>query len=198
MYEINEKEQFGLIKEGNIQAFESVFKSLYQPLCSYACALLKDPDESEEAVQQTFINIWEKKSQIEMTSSIKSYLYRSVKNECLNKIKHIKVRRMYQTEVEYTGEQSVDSSNELLISKELETGIVSAIGGLPEQCRIIFNMSRTDGKKYQEIADELGLSIKTVENQIGKALRILRGKLVDFLPSFILFITLLIRERFGK
>src|SRR5665213_1206043 len=169
-----EKELFTQVKNGEVKAFESIFKSLYRPLCNYACSLLNDIDESEEAVQQVFLNIWEKRSQIEINASVSSYLYRSVKNECLNKIKHIKVKRMYKTEMEHEGEPSSDSSNESLVSKELEAEFHSAIMDLPEQCRLIFVMSRTDGKKYQEIADDLGLSIKTVENQVGKALRVLR------------------------
>jgi RNA polymerase sigma-70 factor (ECF subfamily) len=186
---MSDKELFLLVKEGDAKAYESIFKSFYQPLCQYANSLLEDIEESEEAVQQVFLNIWDKRQSIEIMTSVQSYLYRAVKNECLNKLRHRKIKRMYRKEVEYAGEEGTDITGEAIISAELQAEISAAVESLPEQCRIIFQLSRFEGKKYQEIADELGISPKTVENQIGKALRIMRQKLAEFLP-LLLFILL--------
>jgi RNA polymerase sigma-70 factor, ECF subfamily len=129
--------------------------------------------------------LWEQRSEIEITVSLKSYLYRAVHNTCLNRIKHLKVQEVYR---QYVGEyldNNHASATDLLNKEELETRIVNALEKLPEQCRLIFKMSRFEELKYQEIADQLGLSVKTIENQIGKALKIMRTELADYLPFFL-------------
>ena len=193
MYQESDKELFGRVKSGDVKAYESIFKSYYQPLCNYARLLMdNDLEEADEAVQQVFLNVWDKRANIEINTAIQAYLYRAVKNECLNKIKHNKVKRMYQKEMEYSGEGSVDTTNDTVLSKELELKIKEAVGTLPEQCRLIFQLSRFEGKKYNEIAEDLGISPKTVENQIGKALRIMRVQLMDYLPFIALYFSYLI------
>jgi RNA polymerase sigma-70 factor (ECF subfamily) len=184
----NDKELFLSVKRDDVKAYETIFRSFYQPLCNYAYSFLNDQDECEEVVQQVFLTIWDKRHSIVISSSLQAYLYRAVKNECLNKIQHGKVRTMYRKEVESLGEAGIDSTSEKVISAELELKIKDAIDTLPAQCQLIFQLSRFENKKYQEIADELGISVKTVENQIGKALRIMREKLVEFLPLLILYL----------
>lgn len=194
----DEKELFALVKQGDVKAYESIFKSFYQPLCGYACTMLSELEEAVEAVQQVFVQVWDKRARIEIENSVKAYLYRAVRNECLNRLKHAKVKRMYQQEAMYEGDTGIDSTTETVAAMELEHRINAAVGGLPEQCRLIFQLSRYEGKKYQEIADELGLSVKTVENQIGKALRIMREKLVEYLPVFVSLLFHLTGQYFGK
>jgi RNA polymerase sigma-70 factor (family 1) len=173
------------IKNGNERVFEIVFRKHYQALCNYACGILKDMDDAEEIVQSVLLKLWEQRSEIEITVSLKSYLYRAVHNTCLNRIKHLKVQEVYR---QYVGEyldNNHASATDLLNKEELETRIVNALEKLPEQCRLIFKMSRFEELKYQEIADQLGLSVKTIENQIGKALKIMRTELADYLPFFL-------------
>jgi RNA polymerase sigma-70 factor (family 1) len=173
------------IQQGNERVFEVVFRKHYQSLCNYACGILKDMDDSEEIVQQIFTKLWEQRAEIEITVSLKSYLYRAVHNTCLNRIKHLKIQDTYR---QYMGdflENNHDSVTDILDGKELEQRIADAIEKLPEQCKLIFRMSRFEELKYQEIADQLGLSVKTIENQIGKALKILRSELKDYLPLLI-------------
>lgn len=177
----------------NEAAFEKVFKTYFKSLHAFAYTFIKDEIIAEEIVQNVFFRIWEKKEQLQIDDSLKSYLYRSVHNESLNHIKHLKVKTSFQ--LEYSGNMeplNQDASNQM-IAAELETKIQKAINELPQQCRIIFQMSRFEQLKYQQIADQLNISIKTVENQMGKALKVMRLKLIEYLP-FLLFLINLIRR----
>lgn len=178
----SDKESFSAVRSGDINAFEMMFKTYYQPLCRYASTFVKDPEEAEEIVQGTFIGIWEKRQAIDIATSVKAYLYRAVRNSCLNEIKHRKVKALYAQGELRTDERYYEASDQSTLRDELETKIQAAIQTLPEQCRIIFQLSRFEELKYQEIADQMNLSVKTVENQMGKALKIMREQLRDYLP----------------
>jgi RNA polymerase sigma-70 factor (ECF subfamily) len=177
-------------KQGDKEVFEKLFRSYYQSLCRYANGLLNDTDEAEEVVQQVFVTIWEKRTSIEIKISFKSYLYRAVHNSCLNHIEKLKVRQIYVAQQSGHEEVSAEHSETNLQKNELQARISSALLKLPEQCRKVFLLSRQDEMKYAEIADHLGISIKTVENQMGKALRIMREELKEYLPLVILIISL--------
>lgn len=181
----SDSEIVSAINEGSETAYEVLFKAHYQRLCTYACSILKDMDDAEEVVQSVFLNIWEKRTTLEITTSLKSYLYRAVHNYCMNRIKHLGIRDVHREHTIYYQSEAQDVVNEAMNADELELQIERAILGLPEQCRLIFRMSRFEELRYQEIADRLHLSVKTVENQIGKALKILRGELSDYLLSLI-------------
>ncbi|MDQ6476960.1 RNA polymerase sigma-70 factor [Dyadobacter sp. LHD-138] len=162
--------------------FEKVFKANFKNLHAYAYTIVHDDVMAEEMVQNVFCRLWEKREQIQIRESVGAYLYRSVYHESLNYLKHLKVRDAYQT---YVINQMADSNNaayEIELS-ELEDRLDLALKELPEKCRTIFQMSRFEELKYQEIADKLDIPVKTVENQMGKALKLLRLKLVDFLPA---------------
>lgn len=183
--QLNEQEYWPLVNKGDKGAFEKVFKLYYQPLCNYACSMLKDLDEAEEVVQNMFVNLWNKREQLQISSSLKSYLYRAVHNDCLNRIKHVKMKMSYADDYKNTATVGTDSSAKLLDAKELSRQIQEAIDELPQQCGLVFKMNRFDNLKYAEIAKELDISVKTVENHMGKALKILREKLKDYLPLLI-------------
>jgi len=170
--------------------FEQVFKSHFKGLHSYACTIMRDPMPAEEIVQNIFLKLWEKKEEITIKENISVYLYRAVHNESLNYLRHRKVRSAYQSYAMRQHKQTEqEKPAEKVVMKELEKKLEGALQELPEQCRTIFQMSRFEDLKYREIADRLGLSVKTIENQMGKALKLLRLKLVDFLPTILLFIT---------
>lgn len=173
-------------KSGNQVAFEMIFKTYYRPLCNYAYSFLSDKDEAEEVVQSTFIKVWEKKNSLEVQTSFKSYLYGMVRNSCLNVIKHEKVKQEHAKYHLAVTESTREIIEEDISAKDLEIRIYEAMRALPEQCRLVFQLSRFEELKYQEIADQLHISIKTVENQIGKALKIMRVQLKDYLPLYIL------------
>lgn len=180
--QLNEQQYWQQISQGDKKAFEQLFNTYYQSLCNYACSMLKDIDEAEEVVQNTFFNIWNKREALQISSSVKSYVYRAVHNDCLNKIKHGKVRAVYAADYKSSMGGGFDDSAKVLESKELGRQINDAISSLPEQCGIVFKLSRFENLKYSEIAQHLDISVKTVENHMGKALKILRGQLKDYLP----------------
>lgn len=169
--------------------FEDLFKTHFKALHAYAYTIVKDEVIAEEIVQSIFLKLWEKRSNLTIHTSIKAFLYRSVYNESLNYHKHQKVKSSFQQHHVYVrgNELDDDSSNRVQL-KELEGQLRHALNKLPEGCRTIFQMSRFEDLKYREIADHLNISIKTVENQMGKALRILRAELVDFLPLLFLIV----------
>jgi len=170
---------FQLIKQGNKQSFEQLFRSYYSPLCLFARKYIKDPDDCEEEVQAFFMKLWDKREEIDITTSVKSYLFSSVRNRCLNYIKHQKIRHEYQSEIMSTTSESDFSSN-YFMEIDLIEKIDKSIASLPDRRREIFLLSREQGLKYREIADQLDISIKTVETQMGQALKDLREKLKEY------------------
>ena len=182
-----EQNMYLALKEGKETAFEMIFKTYYKPLCTYAYSFLNDKDEAEEVVQSTFISVWEKRNGIEIQTSLKSYLYRMVRNSCLNVIKHEKVKKQHAAYEMAGGEPSHESVSQAVVSSELESKIYEAMKTLPEQCRLVFQLSRFEELKYAEIAGQLDISIKTVENHMGKALKLMRGQLKDYLPLVLFF-----------
>jgi len=176
-----------LLAKRDEAAFEQIFKTYFKSLHSYAFTILKDEIVAEEIVQNIFYKIWEKAEQINSGTSIQAYLYRAVHNESLNYIKHLKVRSNYQQQALYQMKNETDNASKKISFKELEGRLHQALNELPQQCRTVFQKSRFEELKYRQIAEELNISVKTVENQMGKALKILRSKLVDFLP-LILFL----------
>lgn len=181
-------ELFKKVKLGDEKAFESLFKFYYQRLCHYATSILDDMDEAEEVVQQVFINIWDKREQVYIETSIQSYLYRAVNNYCLNKIKQRKVYGWHHNEFKKETSDSVESTGQAVISNELRTSIMDAVDLLPEQCKLVFQLSRFEGMKHKEIADELQISTKTVENHIGKALKHMKDHLKEYLTFLIILV----------
>ena len=165
------------IKKGNIKIFEKIFRKLYAPLCGYAQKILYDKDLSEEVVQDVFYNLWKNKTKLEINVSLKSYLYKWVYNKCLQIIEHNKVKEKYRQFIINRIEHfTINPENELELN-ELNNTIKEGLNELPEQCRLIFQLSRNKGLKYHEIAKKLSISQKTVEANISKALKLLRKKL---------------------
>jgi RNA polymerase sigma-70 factor (ECF subfamily) len=179
---LTEQELVQALASGDIKAFEMYFKTFYQPLCNYAYTYLQDREESEEIVQTIFASVWEKRSGINIKISAKSYLYAMVRNACLNAIKHEKIKQRHIGEELATTNAGYEAVAETVTSLELESRINVALTKLPEQCRLVFKLSRFEELKYSEIAEQLGISVKTVENHMGKALKIMREQLREYLP----------------
>lgn len=169
------------LKKGDVKMFEKIFRHFYNPLCNYADSILKDTEEAEDAVQQIMITVWEKRNSLEISVSLKSYLYRAVHNGALNIIRKNKVRSVYAEEVQQIGDTAETTAADPIEIKEMNHQIASAINNLPEQCRMVFKLSRFEGMKYSEIASHLNISVKTVENHMGKALKQIRLQLQDLL-----------------
>jgi RNA polymerase sigma-70 factor (ECF subfamily) len=177
------------LQAGEEAAFKILFDRYYPALCVYARRLLGDLDKAREVVQGVFVKLYEHREKLPPITSLKSYLYRSVHNNCLNQVKQTQIYQSHHQQI-YGLTPLVEEADEL-VRLELEEKIWQVVQGLPGQCRKIFQMNRFEDKKNQQIADELGLSIRTVETQISKALKILRRELADFLLLLLLLTTAL-------
>jgi len=173
------------LRKGEHKAFEMLFKEWFTPMCQYAFSILQHEEEAQDVVQKFFCKLWDKHSEIEIRSSIQSYLYRSVHNECLNIIKKRKVKADY---IEYATltEVNHDKADKQMIINELEENIQQAIEKLPPRCREIFLLSRINNMTYLEISKSLEIAVGTVETQMVKALRLLRNELKDYLHLLLL------------
>ena len=168
--------------------FEKLFREHFTALCYFARKYLGDLDSSKEIVHSVFIKIWENRSSFDWEKPAKSYLFTSVYNRSMNFIRDNK--KFIINEPAGIHEEITDTAafSDILEVAELESRIKSALQRLPEKCREIFELNRFEGKKYAEIAGSLNISVKTVETQMSKALKILKEELKDYLYVFILFL----------
>jgi RNA polymerase sigma-70 factor (ECF subfamily) len=183
---INNEFFLSLLEKGGKYAFETLFRLYYSKLVHIARGYLVYQQEAENIVQNVFLKIWENKECLGEVSNINSYLYTMTKNLCLDQLKHEKVKRNYldnsyriKSEIQYKFIQ--DEAASLLLENELEDKIVQSIELLPEKCKNIFKKSRLEGLKHSEIAAELGVSHRTVDNHIANALRHMRLHLREFI-----------------
>ncbi|MEX0720992.1 MAG: RNA polymerase sigma-70 factor [Balneolaceae bacterium] len=169
------------IRNGDVKAFEAMFLSYYDPLCRFANQYLKSLDKSESLVQDVFVRIWEIKADWLPAGSIRSYLYKSVKNKALDYIKHQKVEQRYADEVAGYCLDYSKSPEEILEERDFIMAVQKAIERLPQKSRRVYKLHRQEGLKYREIAERLGVSPKTVESRMSKALELLRQQFTSHL-----------------
>ena len=165
--------------------FEEVFRAYFKELHRYAFKILSDSDTAEETVQQVFLKVWEKDWQQDIHTSVRAYLYRAVFNESMNLLKKEQRKAKYEVYQRHLGGDDVYAQQS---DRELRKQLHVALAKLPEKSRTVFEMSRFHELKYQEIADELTLSLKTVEGHMTKALKHLRLHLADYLSVLALII----------
>ncbi len=161
--------------------FELLFKTEFKGMCYFSMKYVKDLDTARNIVQEAFATLWEKKDAIDTEKSIKSYLSSIVYSRSLNYLRDNKKFNKDLLENEGISIQGDYESDSRVLTMELKESIEAAIEELPEKCREIFILSRYEHKKYQEIADLLGISIKTVEAQMSKALQHMRSRLAPYL-----------------
>jgi len=145
--------------------------------------MLRDADESEDLVQKTFFKLWDMRESIEIHTSVKSYLYRIVHNNCLNKIKQQSIRAEHNQYYAYEKDTTSNHVENVVLANELEQRIENVVESMPPRCKEIFKLSRQQQLSYAEIANELSISASTVETQIVKALRILRTELKEYINN---------------
>lgn len=162
--------------------WDKIYLDNFPALYNYAFTIVNNATLAEEMIHQVFLKILERNEPVTIHTSLKAYMYRSVHNECLNHLKHQKVKQAWQADAVNNMKAPTENSSGKLQYQELEQRLRKAINELPEQCRTIFQLSRFEELRYTEIATQLGLSVKTVENQMSKALKRLRIRLADFLP----------------
>ncbi len=170
------------LRHGDHDAFDAIFRAHYPALVGLAESLLRGRGLAEEVVQEVMLELWRRRDTLVVEESLRAYLFRATRNRSLNQLRHERVR------VAAAPRLSVESASAAaaepnLVQQEIDAALAEAMGALPPRCREIFELSRVHGLRYAEIASTLGLSVKTVEAQMGKALRILRERLAPWLPS---------------
>lgn len=179
MDQTDDNELYLRLKEGDERAFKALFQKYYSAMCHFAHQFLKDREMAEETVQELFVRIWEKRSTLNIETSVKHYFFRSIRNQCLNQIQHQKIKNQYASRIMESSHQEIDP-DQYYLEVNLLQRIEKSIDSLPAKRQEIFRLSREQGLKYKEIAEELNISIKTVEAQMGLALKHLRDELKEF------------------
>lgn len=176
-----------LLRKDADKAVELLFRQYYSYVCKMVYQVVADAVIAEDIGQEVFFEIWRRKDQLVINTSLKAYLRRSAVNRTLNYLRDRKIKWEDDQELPML-EDDTPSITQLLEAEELQEHIDNAIDQLPEKCRIVFMLSRQEDLSYQEIADHLNISIKTVENQISKALKYLRVALKPYLSGGLLFL----------
>ena len=167
--------------------FEALFKLHFKHLCNFAQGYVEDADAAQDICQKVFIALWEKRAEINPNQSIKSYLFTSVKNRCLNHIRDNKKYRSKVLDLDCANFETAEAEDNFAES-DLKEKIAKAMNSLPEKCRQVFEMSRYQGMKYREIAEELGIAQKTVEAHMSKAMKSLREQLKDYISTILIIL----------
>ncbi len=171
------------LKRGDIKIFENIFHRYYPGLCNYAESLVKEEGLPEEIVQDVFYNVWKIHAELNITVSLKSYLYKAVFNQCMMNLRKIKHETRLDEKWAVQQVSGYAGPDEEMEEKEINSRMSKALDRLPGRTRQIFTMNRMEGFKYKDIAEKLSISIKTVEANMGKALKALRTSLNE-LSSF--------------
>lgn len=174
------------IRNGDERAFESLFRSYYKTLCYFSHKIVKDAIVAEEIVQDIFYYIWEKHGTLDLNTSVKSYLFKSAHNNSLKYLRHQKIVVGYEDRVKATLEASYDLQENYAEVGEIMHIIKQTLDQVPDRSREIFNLNRNEGLKYQEIADQLNVSIKTVEAHMTSVLKLFRENLKEYM-TIVLF-----------
>ncbi|MDR3188209.1 MAG: RNA polymerase sigma-70 factor [Prevotellaceae bacterium] len=177
----------GKIRQGDTKEFEQLFRAYYKRLCSYARNITGSAPDAEDIVCGMFVRLWEKRGQLEVHTTIESYIVSAVHHDALNYLKHAKVEERYRTKMErrltqlgLLNPEGDDTPLSDMLEKELSEQLEKALQTLPEQCRKIFVLHNMDGLFYQKVAEDLNISINTVRTQLTRAVRKMRVALKTF------------------
>ena len=170
--------------------FEQLFKLHYVHLCNFARQFVYDEDSAQDICQKVFVKLWEKRAGLDGRKSLKSYLFTSVKNRCLNHIRDNKKYRSRFLDVDCGDIEIATEDNDQFAEQVLQEKIDTVLNSLPPKCRQVFEMSRYEDKKYREIAEELNVSQKTVEAHMTKAMKLFRAALASYLVSLLILMML--------
>ncbi len=192
MLELNEKEIVKQLSEGNSIAFSQVVSVYHERLLHFSFHYLNDKELAKDVIQDVFSDLWEKHEKLSEVNNLSSWLFTLTKNQCLKKIDYLRVRQKHADDLEKKQLDFVQGAltkldTSPIIFNEINTILSDTLSKLPSQTRQIFELSRFEDKKNKEIAEELNISIKTVEANITKTLKILRKELKPYLP-IILFL----------
>ena len=186
--EYSDQEILKLLQDNSDKAIDILFRQYYGFLCHAVYKIIPDTTLVEDIAQDVFYELWRKRSRLSIKTSLKAYLRRAAMNKALNFIRDQKIK-FDDEEKQAPLESKIPSINQKLEAAELQQLIDKVIDDLPERCRIVFVLSRYEELSYSEIAKQLDISSKTVENQISKALKILRVRLGDYLNLFFILLS---------
>lgn len=196
---MTEKQLIEELRCGNESAFRRIYDRHYVPLCRFADLSLHDVSLSEEVVDDAIFYLWEHRSEVEITYSLRAYLMKSVRNRCLNELNSLAYREELQfssfslpENAEFLDTLFIEKDHPLgyLLEQELEEELERSIEALPEECRAVFKKSRFEQKKYEEIARELNISVNTVKYHIKNALAFLQKRMAGYLKILVWYIFL--------
>ena len=187
---------FRRIKSGDEEALHSLFEIYFPRLNDFAARIISDTETSQDITQEIFVKVWEKRNEIEV-QNIESFLYKLVRNSCIDHIKQLKVidnkNHKWGEKIKFEELFHIDFIRDepfILIQEELKSEIERTIKSLPDRCREVFMLSRVDGLKNREIAEKLNINIKNVERHLSRAMHNFRDKFSDEFPIAIVILLL--------
>ena len=190
------EELFDSVKAGNQKAFGLLFSIYFARLNDFAKNVVRDEIISQDIVQEVFVKVWEKKADIE-SLNMEAFLFRLVRNRCIDYIKHLKVVKNRMEEIQISSKYEelyridfIGNEPYVMIEDELKTKIEKTIQGLPVRCREVFILSRMDGPKNKEIAERLDINIKNVERHLIRALKSFRKNFSEEFPIALIILVL--------
>lgn len=176
-----EKVLISKLRQGSKDAFSVIFITYYKDLVLFATNYTHEIDTAQEIIQDTFLKLWEDHDEIDIKISLKSYLLKTVQNRCIDWLRHVKVQQKFKDESLINSIDYEFNADTYIINSEIEGLIRDALNKIPPEFSQAYRMHRHEGLKYQEIAEKLNVSVRTVEVRIGKALSALRNELHDYL-----------------
>jgi len=179
----NDLHLFEKVKLGDQKSFDLLFQKYYNSLCNYAYLFLKENELTQEIVADVYLKIWNNKHNIEIKTNLKSYFLRSTHNEVISYLRKSKLQTVSLDHNNDMGEIFEESPETLLINKETCLTFSKMINELPKQAGLVFRLHKVDGLTYKQISEVLELSIKTVENHMGRALKMIRN-MFESKPDF--------------
>ena len=179
---MSDRELLARLRDGDASAFDAIFRAWYAPLVRLAEGMLRDRAVAEEIAQDVMLELWRRRETLAPDGTPQAYLFQATRNRALNHLRHLRV--VERGEVNAAAELTMPASTDRqLAEEEIDAAVRQAVSSLTPRCREVFELSRVHGLKYAEIAETLGVSVKAVEAQMGKALRVLRERLAPWLPG---------------
>lgn len=177
---MNDRQLLAALRAGDATIFEQIFRDHYARMVAIGDRLLRDPARSEDLAQDVLLELWKGRARLDESMAIAGYLYRAMRNRALNELRH---RRVVQiTAPRLAPSEIAPPADHAVVEQEQDTAVRAALAELPERCREVFELSRFDQLSHAEIAEVMGITIKTVEAHMARALRALRTALAPWLP----------------
>ena len=179
---MTDQELLTRLRAGDAGAFDTIFRTWYAPLVRLAEGMLRERAVAEEIVQDVMLELWRRRDALQDGGTAQAYLFQSTRNRALNQVRHRRVRERGEPFLMVDESRAASAEGEL-VEAEIEVALREAMDALPPRCREVFELSRVRGLRYAEIAETLGISVKAVEAQMGKALKVMRERLSRWLPG---------------